>query len=412
MEKDNVELKPFENFLKRPEDLWRQGIAAQQSTGKNDLKKLLYALQMHQIELEMQNEEPRRSQAELVEPIRKEVQKRTAELVKTNEKLRRELKHRKQVEKALLESEQRFRLLAEFTYDWEYWIAPDGNYIYVSPSCERITGYHPDEFIRDTGLFEKLIHPDDRALLNGHFNKDLMSRDVKSLDFRIRSRNGKERWISHICQPIYDDNGQFAGRRASNRDITERKLAEQALHEVRKKLETRVEERTKELKTTAKKLKTKQKELARHKDKLELVNKDLLETNKAVSLLARNMEREKDEAEKMVVKIIRSKALPVLEEFQRNKAFEKYQPDIEELMMTFSKLTPGFKKSAQIITILSSSELRIASMIKNGLTSQEIANFLHISLDTVKAHRRGIRKKLKLNNSNINLRSYLEVNMG
>ena len=340
------------------------------------------------------------------------VEKRTAELLKTNEELRRELKHRKRAEKALLESEQRFRLVADFTYDWEYWIASDGKYIYVSPSCERITGYHPDEFIRDVGLFEKIIHPDDRALIGGHFNKDLLCRDTKSLDFRIRSRNGKERWIADVCQPVYDDNGQFAGRRVSNRDITDRRLAEIALNEAQKDLERRVEDRTKELNTAAKKLKAKQRELSRHKAKLELVNKDLLETNKAVSVLARNVEREKDEAEKMVVKIIRSKALPVLEEFQRNKAFEKYRRDIEELMMMFSKLTPGFKKSANIIMTLSSSELRIASMFKNGLTSQEIADLLHISLDTVKTHRRGIRKKLKLNNSNINLSSYLEVNMG
>lgn len=412
MEKDNAELKSSDDLPKRAEDLWRQRIAAQQITGKNDVKKRVHALQVHQFELEMQNEELRRSHVQLEASKQKEVEKHTAELLKANETLRRELKHRKRLEKALLESEQRYRMLADSTHDWEYWMAPDGNYIYVSPSCERITGYHPDEFIQDTGLFEKIIHPDDHALLDGHFSKDLLSKDVKSLDFRIRSRNGKERWITHICQPVYDDNGQFAGRRASNRDITERKLSEEALHEAQKELERRVEERNKELKTAAKKLKTEQKELARHKAKLELVNKDLLETNKAVSVLARNMEREKEEAEKKVVKIIRSKALPVLEEFQRNKAFEKYQPDIEELMMTFSKLTPGFKKSAKIIVTLSSSELRIASMIKNGLTSQEIANFLHISLDTVKTHRRGIRKKLKLNNSNINLSSYLEVNMG
>jgi PAS domain S-box-containing protein len=148
---------------------------------------------VHQFELEMQNEELRRSHVQLEASKQKQVDKHTAELLKTNERLRRELKHRQRLEKALLESERRFRMLADFAHDWEYWIAPDGNYIFVSPSCERITGYHPAEFIRDTGLFEKIIHPNDRTLLDGHFNKDLMSRDATSLDFRIRSRTGKER---------------------------------------------------------------------------------------------------------------------------------------------------------------------------------------------------------------------------
>ena len=49
-------------------------------------------------------------------------------------------------DEALRASEERFRTVADFTYDWEYWIDPAGNYVYVSPSCERITGYRADEF--------------------------------------------------------------------------------------------------------------------------------------------------------------------------------------------------------------------------------------------------------------------------
>jgi len=49
----------------------------------------------------------------------------------------------KRTAEALRESEERFRTVADFAYDWESWIAPDGHYIHVSPSCERITGYGP-----------------------------------------------------------------------------------------------------------------------------------------------------------------------------------------------------------------------------------------------------------------------------
>jgi len=55
------------------------------------------------------------------------------------------------------------------------------------------------------------------------------SRGPFSVDFRIITKNGDVRWIAHVCQPIFGDDGQFLGRRGSNRDITERKLQEEAL---------------------------------------------------------------------------------------------------------------------------------------------------------------------------------------
>jgi len=56
--------------------------------------------------------------------------------------------------------------------------------------------------------------------------------------------------------------------------------------------------------------------------------------------------------------------------------------------------------------------LRIASMIKNGISSEEIARHLYISPSTVKTHRRNIRKKLNIHNSGMNLRAYLESQLG
>jgi PAS domain S-box-containing protein len=54
--------------------------------------------------------------------------------------------HRQLQEAELRKSEQRFRTIADFTYDWQYWILPDGTLEYVSPSCERISGYNAAEF--------------------------------------------------------------------------------------------------------------------------------------------------------------------------------------------------------------------------------------------------------------------------
>jgi len=80
---------------------------------------------------------------------------------------------RKQAEAALRSSSERFRTVADFTYDWEYWRSPNGNFIYVSPSCERITGYRADEFTADAELLKKIVHPGDRAMVWQHLGEEL-----------------------------------------------------------------------------------------------------------------------------------------------------------------------------------------------------------------------------------------------
>ena len=67
MGKNNVELKPFDELRKKAEDLLSQRVEERQIIGSRDVKKLVHALQVHQIELEMQNEELRRAQVELEE---------------------------------------------------------------------------------------------------------------------------------------------------------------------------------------------------------------------------------------------------------------------------------------------------------------------------------------------------------
>jgi PAS domain S-box-containing protein len=132
----------------------------------------------------------------------------------------------KAAEEKLRHSELKFRNVADFTYDWEYWIAPDGGILYMSPSSNRITGYQRDEFVNNPELLIDIIHKDDRHNAKDHLNHIELS-GAHILDFRIITRNGEERWIAHQCQPIFDDGGKFLGRRVSNRDITDRKRLEE-----------------------------------------------------------------------------------------------------------------------------------------------------------------------------------------
>ncbi|UCE23419.1 MAG: PAS domain S-box protein [Candidatus Zixiibacteriota bacterium] len=140
---------------------------------------------------------------------------------------------RKAAAAALEKSEQRFRTMADFTYDWEYWLGTNGQCVYVSPSCESTTGYKASEFQQDFGILRRITHPDDLHVLDRHLNDEDEVARVTSIDFRITTRYGEERWINHVCQPVYTDDGTFLGKRASNRDITDRKHAEEALRRER-----------------------------------------------------------------------------------------------------------------------------------------------------------------------------------
>lgn len=139
---------------------------------------------------------------------------------------------RKQVEQALRESEEKFRIVADFTYDWEMWLGPDGNYLYNSPSCERITGYSAKEFADTPELSVDIVHPDDRDSYLAHIERHMTTGDLGTIEYRIITKDGAVRWISHYCQGVRDSQGNTRGRRASNRDITERKREEQFREDV------------------------------------------------------------------------------------------------------------------------------------------------------------------------------------
>ncbi len=142
-----------------------------------------------------------------------------------------DITERKQAEQARQESEQRFRTVADFTYSWETWLAPDGHYVYVSPACQRISGYPPQDFMDRPELFVAITHQDDRALVERHVREHGTTTEMEPLEYRILTQDGQVRWINHVCLPVYDARGHFQGRRGSNTDITARKQAEAAVQD-------------------------------------------------------------------------------------------------------------------------------------------------------------------------------------
>ncbi|OYT17749.1 MAG: hypothetical protein B7C24_01100, partial [Bacteroidetes bacterium 4572_77] len=136
---------------------------------------------------------------------------------------------RKLAEQAIKANEERFRTVADYTYDWEYWESPKGKILYISPSCERITGYSPDEFKQNPELLMSIIHPDDINKWENHKHHSFDKAEMETIEFRIISKSGKEYWIGHVCQTIFNENNVNIGIRGSNRDITEKKNTDQKL---------------------------------------------------------------------------------------------------------------------------------------------------------------------------------------
>lgn len=129
----------------------------------------------------------------------------------------------------LIESNEMFRQLTDFSGEWLSWRSPQGEMQYVSPAGEEISGYSIEDLAKFPDACEAMIHPDDRSLWHAHIHEADAGGRLKPIEFRIVTRQGEIRWISHLCRPIFDKNGEFLGISGSNRDITEIKLAEERL---------------------------------------------------------------------------------------------------------------------------------------------------------------------------------------
>jgi PAS domain S-box-containing protein len=137
----------------------------------------------------------------------------------------------------------KFHTMIDYTEDWEIWVNPKHEYVYMSPSCKAVTGYTSEEFQEDPKLIYKIIHPDDLAIFKKHDKEGIIDRrkDSRKLEYRIINKNGKIVWIGHRCGPVNGQDGKWAGRRISNRDITERKLREIEVLESKRKFQSIVE---------------------------------------------------------------------------------------------------------------------------------------------------------------------------
>jgi PAS domain S-box-containing protein len=157
-------------------------------------------------------------------------------------KIARDITDRKRGEQALLESERRFRLMANTAPVMIWTSGPDKLCDYFSQPWLEFTG-RPLGAELGYGWMEG-VHPDDRTLCLDTYRRAFDARQPFEVQYRLRRRDGEYRWVFDAGVPRFSGDNSFAGYIGSCIDITDRKLAEEALSTVGQRLmEAQEEER-------------------------------------------------------------------------------------------------------------------------------------------------------------------------
>ncbi|MCC7491060.1 MAG: PAS domain S-box protein [Fimbriimonadaceae bacterium] len=133
---------------------------------------------------------------------------------------------RQRAEEALRASESRFRSIADYTFEWENWVGPDGELRWVSPAVEQLTGYAAAECHELPHFPLALVVAEDRAGVAAELQRALAGGEQAEYPFSLQRRDGVIRRMALAYRPITEGGQQQLGYRSCIRDITARSRAE------------------------------------------------------------------------------------------------------------------------------------------------------------------------------------------
>jgi diguanylate cyclase (GGDEF)-like protein/PAS domain S-box-containing protein len=131
--------------------------------------------------------------------------------------------------RALAESEAKFTAIADYSYDCECWINPEGKLIWINPRVLDMFGYTPEECLAMPNFPAPCVAEGDVARTVRQIHRALRGNTGQDYEFHGKRKNGTEFWAAADWRPINDSRGGYLGIRISIRDITQRKEAEQRL---------------------------------------------------------------------------------------------------------------------------------------------------------------------------------------
>ncbi|MDP2984012.1 MAG: PAS domain S-box protein [Candidatus Latescibacter sp.] len=288
----------------------------------------------------------------------------------------RDITEQKKAEKALIESESKFRTIVETAPSMLIITDKEGKNIYVSPNCFEITGYSQEELLHKIVWW---VHEDDTVKAKEIFDRSYREKKSVSKNFEYKAvkKNGDIWYASSSGAPVLDNEGNFCGYVIETLDITERMSAMEQL------MKTKIE--------------------------LEIKSKNLEESNIALKVLLEHQVRNTKNTEKNILENIKTLVFPYLEKLKYSSLDESHTTLLNIIENNLSEIIKPFAiKLTNKAINFSPTEVRVAKMVKEGRTAKNIAEILHISENTVKEHNSQIRKKLGLKRKKINLRTYLQ----
>jgi len=284
-----------------------------------------------------------------------------------------------------MESNDNFRALAENANDGILVATGEGEHVYANKKASEITGFSIQELLEIR--MQSLAHPDELKKLERMLGKRLKEKPVPpGYETAILRKNGKKVPVEVTGAKTYWE-GQPTDV-VIIRDITDRKHKEE-------EFEVLVEKRA-----------------ADKEMKLQDANRQLMATNNALSILTSNIERTRKNTEATIERKIRVSILPVIDELQQSEDLSQNdQRELKLLQDLVADLTSTLNNQQALCTPLTPTEFRIAALIMEDLKTKEIARHMHISPETVKSHRKNIRKKLNLTNTHHRLRAHLQATL-
>jgi PAS domain S-box-containing protein len=220
------------------------------------------------------------------------------------------------------------------------------------------------------------VRPDDRQVVLKFIESANPENPISTEIQRITKSSGELFWVEWRRRALFDDSGNLQEIQSVGRDVTE-------------------------YKETAESLKASEEDLRRK-------NIELERKNNALTEVLEHIEHQKLQIKDDVIANVDELLIPVLEKLisKGSKIDNAY---LNLIRRSLEDLTSSFgRKITRKSFKLTPKEIQICNMVKRGLSSKEIANFLNISLFTVGRHRHNIREKLNITNKNLNLYAFLQ----
>jgi PAS domain S-box-containing protein len=260
---------------------------------------------------------------------------------------------------------------------------------YYCSNWNKLLGYRPNELQEKGICWQDLLHPEDKAEAL-HAFQDCLDDLTNEYDNELRLKKADGSWMwSHFRGKVVERNKQGMPRRLIGllSDIGDSKEMHQEFLRGKELLEQNVSRQTEEL--------------ARH-------NEELTEANAALTVLLKKRQQDKEELEERlgenVVKIIE----PLVRRLQRTDLDDDQIQLLSEIEDNLHDITSSFvtKLTSEFVG-LTPMEIQVATHVKQGKSTKEIADILCLAPDTINVHRKKIRKKLGIQNKSLNLQTFL-----